>query len=276
MVFDKGNLVGTVSISFNRRSQFSVQSTFRSAELETLFFIFMLDKVLADCLDVNHARNILANIVGYLTRQGRVFTEVAQAFSHFMKVPHLTEEKEFEITFELRSKKEPQGIHANVTSKFSPFMVANVDGKLAVATILYAIELDSRLDDQERDLLSNVTSALIIEYANGQSMPSATTLTVAPTKVINVVRTMGELAFLGLDNTSQGETDPPHEDDASQHHAIEQQLPGKEKIYKLARELNLSSEILIDYLRAEGFDVKNHMSPVNEKMMAAISKRFKS
>ncbi|HAL55890.1 MAG TPA: hypothetical protein DCP63_05305, partial [Bacteroidetes bacterium] len=44
----------------------------------------------------------------------------------------------------------------------------------------------------------------------------------------------------------------------------------KTKIYKLATELNLSSETIIEFLHKKGFEVKNHMSTVTDDMMSAI------
>ncbi|MBI3578955.1 MAG: translation initiation factor IF-2 [Ignavibacteriales bacterium] len=49
----------------------------------------------------------------------------------------------------------------------------------------------------------------------------------------------------------------------------------KIKIYKLATELNLSSETIIDFLHKKGFEVKSHMSTVTDDMMTAIMGHFK-
>ena len=47
------------------------------------------------------------------------------------------------------------------------------------------------------------------------------------------------------------------------------------KIFNLAKELNLSSETIIDFLKKKGFDVKSHMSSVTEDMMPVIMGHFK-
>jgi len=49
----------------------------------------------------------------------------------------------------------------------------------------------------------------------------------------------------------------------------------KIKIYKLATELNLSSDTIIEFLHKKGFDVKSHMSVVTDDMMSAITSHFK-
>jgi translation initiation factor IF-2 len=49
----------------------------------------------------------------------------------------------------------------------------------------------------------------------------------------------------------------------------------KIKIYKLATELNLSSETLIEFLHKKGFDVKSHMSSVTDDMLSAVMGHFK-
>lgn len=49
----------------------------------------------------------------------------------------------------------------------------------------------------------------------------------------------------------------------------------KIKVYKLATELNLSSETLIEFLHKKGFEVKSHMSSVTDDMLAAIMGHFK-
>jgi translation initiation factor IF-2 len=49
----------------------------------------------------------------------------------------------------------------------------------------------------------------------------------------------------------------------------------KKKVYKVATELNLSHETLVDFLRKKGHDVKGHMSTVTEDMMKDILVHFK-
>jgi translation initiation factor IF-2 len=49
----------------------------------------------------------------------------------------------------------------------------------------------------------------------------------------------------------------------------------KMKIFNLAKELNLSSETIIDFLKKKGFDVKSHMSSITEEMMPIIMGHFK-
>jgi translation initiation factor IF-2 len=49
----------------------------------------------------------------------------------------------------------------------------------------------------------------------------------------------------------------------------------KVKIYKLATELNLSSETLLEFLRKKGFEVKSHMSSVTGEMLSAVLAHFK-
>lgn len=49
----------------------------------------------------------------------------------------------------------------------------------------------------------------------------------------------------------------------------------KKKVYKLATELNLSHETLIEFLRKKGHEVKGHMSTVDDDMMRDILIHFK-
>lgn len=49
----------------------------------------------------------------------------------------------------------------------------------------------------------------------------------------------------------------------------------KIKIFNLAKELNLSSETIIDFLKKKGFEVKSHMSIVTDEMMPVIMGHFK-
>jgi translation initiation factor IF-2 len=49
----------------------------------------------------------------------------------------------------------------------------------------------------------------------------------------------------------------------------------KKKIYKVATELNLSHETLVEFLRKKGHDVKGHMSSVTDDMMRDILVHFK-
>jgi translation initiation factor IF-2 len=49
----------------------------------------------------------------------------------------------------------------------------------------------------------------------------------------------------------------------------------KKKLYKVATELNLSHETLVEFLRKKGHDVKSHMSTVDDTMMREILIHFK-
>jgi translation initiation factor IF-2 len=49
----------------------------------------------------------------------------------------------------------------------------------------------------------------------------------------------------------------------------------KMKIFNLAKELNLSSETIIEFLKKKGFEVKSHMSSVTEEMLPVIMGHFK-
>jgi len=47
------------------------------------------------------------------------------------------------------------------------------------------------------------------------------------------------------------------------------------RIYELAKQLNAKSEVLVDLLLIAGFDVKGHMSRLDDKMLVEISEHFK-
>jgi translation initiation factor IF-2 len=49
----------------------------------------------------------------------------------------------------------------------------------------------------------------------------------------------------------------------------------KVKIYNLAKDLNISSETIIEFLKKRGYEVKSHMSPVTDEMMPIILEHFK-
>ena len=49
----------------------------------------------------------------------------------------------------------------------------------------------------------------------------------------------------------------------------------RKKLYKLATELNLSHETLVEFLRKKGFEIKSHMSSVDDAMMREILIHFK-
>jgi translation initiation factor IF-2 len=52
-------------------------------------------------------------------------------------------------------------------------------------------------------------------------------------------------------------------------------LQPKKKIYQLAKEINISHETLLEYLRKRGHEVKSHMSVVDDAMMHDIMSHFK-
>ncbi len=49
----------------------------------------------------------------------------------------------------------------------------------------------------------------------------------------------------------------------------------KLRVYKLASEINLSAENLIEFLRKKGHDVKSHMSMLTDEMITDINDHFK-
>ena len=49
----------------------------------------------------------------------------------------------------------------------------------------------------------------------------------------------------------------------------------KIKIYKLAKELNLASDTILEFLVKKGYKIKNHMSAVEDDMMKDIMSHFK-
>jgi len=50
---------------------------------------------------------------------------------------------------------------------------------------------------------------------------------------------------------------------------------GKKKIYQIAKEINISHETLMEYLRKKGYEVKSHMSVIDDAMMHEIMSHFK-
>jgi translation initiation factor IF-2 len=49
----------------------------------------------------------------------------------------------------------------------------------------------------------------------------------------------------------------------------------KQKVYKIAAELNLSSQVILDFLEKRGYPVKSHMSAVDPEMVDAIMVHYK-
>ncbi|MCU0411713.1 MAG: translation initiation factor IF-2 [Bacteroidetes bacterium] len=54
-----------------------------------------------------------------------------------------------------------------------------------------------------------------------------------------------------------------------------EQAAKKIKIYNLAKDLNLSSDTILEFLKKKGFDAKSHMSSVTDEMHSAIMAHFK-
>jgi translation initiation factor IF-2 len=49
----------------------------------------------------------------------------------------------------------------------------------------------------------------------------------------------------------------------------------KQRIYKFASEFNLSADNIIEFLKSKGYEIKSHMSLLNEEMIADIQTHFK-
>ena len=50
----------------------------------------------------------------------------------------------------------------------------------------------------------------------------------------------------------------------------------KKRVYQVAKEFHLSNEELIDFLKKHKFKVRNHMAPLDEKMIALVNENFQS
>ncbi len=49
----------------------------------------------------------------------------------------------------------------------------------------------------------------------------------------------------------------------------------KTRLYKVAKELNLSHDTLIEFLTKKGYDIKNHMSILDEEMLGLVERHFR-
>ncbi|HQJ75704.1 MAG TPA: translation initiation factor IF-2 N-terminal domain-containing protein, partial [Bacteroidota bacterium] len=49
----------------------------------------------------------------------------------------------------------------------------------------------------------------------------------------------------------------------------------KVKVFQIAKELNISHDTILEFLRQKGYDVKSHMSSVTDEMINAIYVRFR-
>ncbi len=56
---------------------------------------------------------------------------------------------------------------------------------------------------------------------------------------------------------------------------IEETKAKKIRIYKFASEYNLSADSLVEFLRKKGYEVKSHMSPLTDEMLADVEDHFK-
>ncbi len=193
MNFKEGDILGKVIITYTNIGEYSINTSFHDNVFEMLFFIFFLDKVLTECENEKNSQNLLANVLGYVKEEERIESQMNLLFGNYKKVSILSYDKDFAYTSELISKKVAGGVHWYIWTTISLKSVSNIDGKFGFSTLLYTIDLCSRLSEQEKEFLGNITTALYYEYAN-VSMPSLRTLTAAPTKVLNFLINDGHIS----------------------------------------------------------------------------------
>ena len=192
MIFNKGNLVGTVTIAFSmRNSQYSIQNTFRNFNLELPFFIYMIDKLIADCTDQTRAMNLLANVVGYVNKSNKIIDGYRKMMGHYIKVDYIAGEKDFELKVEFLHKEGELGTHFYIWSKFSPILTQNAEGKLGIAALFYTDDIYNRLPENERVFLKEIVNILFNEYQI-LGFPSANSITIAPANVVNKITRLSE------------------------------------------------------------------------------------
>ena len=141
--------------------EYSVDSSIQYENQNITFFLFMIDKILVDCIERKTAQNILANSVCVMIGEGKVFAEVENVFNKFKQVSSI-DSYEFQMEFKLLSKTSPQGEHLYISNSYKPMMVPNIDGKTAILSGIYAMHLRNTLSHDTVGIL-NIALGLAFE-----------------------------------------------------------------------------------------------------------------
>ena len=179
------NEIGKVLLKLNARSEeYSIDSSIQDDQLNIAFLLFMIDKLLVDCLDRKTAQAILANSVAVMIGKGSVYTEIENVYKRFTRLPSMTSH-DFELECKFMRNTSSQGDHLFVLTRFKPIMVPNVGGKTAIISSLYTMYLRNQLSQESNGILEIAFRLLFDEYGQGSAMPTMTSLTKAPTSVVN-------------------------------------------------------------------------------------------
>lgn len=180
-----GNIIGEVVMKLNLNSEeYSIESSIKEEIQKIVFFLFMIDKIIVDCIDPRAAQAILANAVALVFKEGNVFTEIENVYKRFRQRSSINT-PEFEMECKFLSKPINNGEHIYVLTNYKPFFASNINGKMVVLSSLYAMNLRNSFSHEFVEVMDIGIKLLYEEYGMGSVMPKMTTINKAPTAVVN-------------------------------------------------------------------------------------------
>jgi hypothetical protein len=176
--------IGQVTIKLHAQTEeYSVESSLQGDQINILFFIFMIDKLMADCVESKKALVILANAMSVMLGGGKGYEQISNAYNRFRLVQSL-ESYDYGLECKFLSKThETRGDHLYVLTSHRPIITG--PNKMVLLSALYAMHLRNNLSSDSVGILNIALSLLFKEYGEGSALPGITTVTKAPTAVAN-------------------------------------------------------------------------------------------
>lgn len=173
--------LGNIEVKCSNNYEYTIYNSFEDVDMETVFFLFLTDKVMADSGKPSEVAQIL---VGYLLDISGGTEELEEEFSQYEKVNSIASDTKYSISQELRSKDKGRGKHLYVNTSFDSFWSLNADKKSINATILYMMNIRKRFPSRKWSNLGQRFSDMLRFYDNN-GYPSTTSVTDGPSHIVD-------------------------------------------------------------------------------------------
>ena len=179
--------MGYIKVTYYGNYKYQIENTFKDTGIEKVFFLYLIDKAMADIGSRKVAKDLIGSITSYVHDLYGTVEEMEEEFSHFDEVSEVRNDYEFSIKQELRSKDREEGYHLYVNTSFSPKFKFDVYQRFANSTILYMMSLRQRAASNTQYWNLDRFNDMLRFYDN-YGYPSAMSVTEGPSHVLSETR----------------------------------------------------------------------------------------
>jgi hypothetical protein len=156
-----------VIVSYNSAQEYNITKSFDDSTREIMCLSYIVDQILSDISKEGRKKTTLANIMLCLTQSSETWRELEKYFGKYNERNNLRN-KTFKAKYKLAVESGFFGKSVDLEKEYRPRNPSNLDGKLSVSTMLYAIHLEENLSSEDVELTLDVLKEQLNYYqANG-------------------------------------------------------------------------------------------------------------